>query len=197
MEARDITIVLTSNQSKYVVNTDATTLGELKAALREQQIPYEGMTFYEGLSHSELLTDESILPHDIRYKDEITNNLVFMLTTPNKKIRSGADEVRKALYDSIKELNLQQAVVDRYGHNFTQCKNSELLEIIEENTPAHDAVCPNVVEAVDVLVGFLEEGATITPTQAKTVRNILKGEKESAPYSDKEIDEMFTFLNNR
>jgi signal transduction histidine kinase len=33
MEARNITIVSTSNQNKYVVNTDATTLAELKAAL--------------------------------------------------------------------------------------------------------------------------------------------------------------------
>ena len=33
MEARNITIVSTQNQNKYVVNTDATTLRELKAAL--------------------------------------------------------------------------------------------------------------------------------------------------------------------
>ena len=67
MEARNITIVSTQNQNKYIVNTDATTLAELKAALRAQNISYDGMTFYEGLSHTELLTDESILPHDVPY----------------------------------------------------------------------------------------------------------------------------------
>ena len=86
MEARNITIVSTQNQNKYVVNTDATTLRELKAALDAQGIGYAGMTFYEGLSHTELLTDDSVLPHDVPYKGAVTNELVFMLTVPNKKM---------------------------------------------------------------------------------------------------------------
>jgi len=197
MEARNITIVTTSNQSKYVVNTDATTLGELKAALAAHNIPYEGMTFYEGLSHSELLTDEAILPHDLPYRGSTTNELVFMLTTPNKKIRSGADNVRQALYDSIKELGLQEVVVARYGRNFTQCKNDELLAVIEEAQAATGfAPSSNIEEAFDALLNILEETAVVGTVHIKKVRNILKGkEAEEAPYSDAEIDAMFAHLN--
>lgn len=197
MEARNITIVTTSNQSKYVVNTDATTLGELKAALAAHNIPYEGMTFYEGLSHSELLTDEAILPHDLPYRGSTTNELVFMLTTPNKKIRSGADNVRQALYDSIKELGLQETVVARYGRNFTQCKNDELLAVIEEAQAATgSAPSSNIEEAFDALLDILEETAVVGTVHIKKVRRILKGkEVEEAPYSDAEIDAMFAHLN--
>lgn len=199
MEARNITIVTTQNQAKYVVNTDATTLAELKAALRQQNIPYEGMTFYEGLSHTELLTDEAQLPKDVMYKGEPTNELVFMLTLPNKKIRSGAalPEARQALYDAIVEMGLQQTVIDRYGKNFTQCKNSELMAVVEDaqanNAPACDG---KVAEALKVLVDILEEDATITSEDAAKVLSALTGEEVApkSPYSNEEIDAMFNFV---
>ena len=204
MEARNITIVSTSNQNKYVVNTDATTLAELKAALRQQNIPYEGMTFYEGLSHTELLTDESVLPHDVPYKGSTTNELVFMLTVPNKKIRSGASlpEARQALYDAIVELGLQEAVVAKYGKNFTQCKNSELMAIVEEAqaalSEAPAANVENVEKAIDLLVSILEDECYISNSQAESVRAVLAGGevKETSPYSDDELSDMFKFLNN-
>lgn len=199
MEARNITIVTTQNQAKYVVNTDATTLAELKAALRQQGIAYEGMTFYEGLSHTELLTDEAQLPKDVLYKGEPTNELVFMLTLPNKKIRSGAalPETRQALYDAIVELNLQDAVVAKYGKNFTQCKNSELMAIIEEaqanNAPAEEG---KVAEALKVLVDILEEDSTITSEDAAKVLSALTGTAVApkSPYTNEEIDAMFNFV---
>lgn len=204
MEARNITIVSTSNQNKYVVNTDATTLAELKAALRQQNIAYEGMTFYEGLSHTELLTDESVLPHDVPYKGSTTNELVFMLTIPNKKIRSGANlpETRQALYDAIVELGLQEAVVAKYSKNFTQCKNSELMAIVEEAqealAEAPQANMQNIEKAIDLLVSILEDEALIDNRQAESVRAVLAGGevKETSPYSDDELSDMFKFLND-
>ena len=204
MEARNITIVSTSNQNKYVVNTDATTLAELKAALRQQNIAYEGMTFYEGLSHTELLTDESVLPHDVPYKGSTTNELVFMLTVPNKRIKSGASlpEARQALYDAIVELGLQESVVAKYGKNFTQCKNSELMAIVEEAQAALEESRPanveNVEKALDLLVSILEDEVIINNRQAESVRTTLAGgvAKEVSPYSDDEVSAMFKFLND-
>ena len=200
MEARNITIVSTQNQNKYVVNTDATTLGELKAALRQQGIAYDGMTFYEGLSHTELLTDESVLPHDVPYKGSTTNELVFMLTVPNKKIRSGAvPEARQALYDTIKELGIEGVCITAYGRNFTQCKNSELMAIIEEAEAAREGTEPehNVAKALDLLVSILEDDLTISNAQAEQVRAALAGEvaEPKAPYSDEELSDMFKFLD--
>ena len=89
MEARKITIVSTKTQKKSVIMSGAETLGELKKDLREAGIDYDGMTFYEGTSKVELKDDASVLPHDVPYKGQTTNELVFMLTNTNKKIRSG------------------------------------------------------------------------------------------------------------
>lgn len=89
MENRKIIIVSTRTQKKSVIMSAATTLAELKSDLRANGIDYEDMTFYEGLSKVELKDDASMLPHDVPYKDKVTNELVFMLTTANKKIKSG------------------------------------------------------------------------------------------------------------
>ena len=200
MEARNITVVSTQNQNKYVVNTDATTLRELKAALDAQHIAYDGMTFYEGLSHTELLTDDAILPHDVPYKGEVTNELVFMLTTPNKKIRSGADlsEARAALYDAVEELGLKDACVAVYGKNFTQCKNSELMALVEEAQNRNSEPHSLVEEALRKLVDVLEEDDILYCDDADEIRAILDGTNATAqpasPYSDEDIDKLFDFL---
>lgn len=199
MEARNITIVSTQNQNKYVVNTNATTLSELKAALRQQNIPYDGMTFYEGLSHTELLTDESVLPHDVPYKGNTTNELVFMLTLPNKKIRSGATETRQALYEAIESLGLKESVLARYGKNFTQCKNSELMAIIEDAQEAlGESEEDEVKKAFNLLIDILEDNYTLDTVDADRLRSVLNGEEEvvvASPYSSEEIDDMFKFVN--
>ena len=89
MENRKITVVSTKDQSKKVIMSSATTLAELKSDLRQNGIDYEGMTFFEGTSKTELKHDTSVLPHDVPWKGTITNELVFMLTNTNKKIKSG------------------------------------------------------------------------------------------------------------
>ncbi len=201
MEARNITVVSTANQNKYVVNTDATTLSELKAALRAQNISYDGMTFYEGLSHTELLTDDAILPHDVPYKGQVTNELVFMLTVPNKKIKSGANlsETRQGLYDAINELGLKDACVSTYGRNFTQCKNSELMALIEEaqeNPVTENA--SSIEKAFRLLISILTDDEIICTDDAEAVLNLIGGSEEPAvasPYDDKEISEIFSFLD--
>lgn len=132
MEARKITIVQTKNQKKSVIMTSATTLGELKDDLRTNGIDYNGMTFYEGLSKTELKTDESILPHDIERGGVITNELVFMLTNTEKKIKSGATMTRQQAYSTIKSQGLQDACVKMFGRNFTQCSTENLIVLIEK-----------------------------------------------------------------
>lgn len=201
METRNITIVSTANQNKYVVSTDATTLAELKAALRGQGIDYDGMTFYEGLSHTELLTDEAILPHDVPYKGTITNELVFMLTNPNKKIKSGVSiEARQALYDAIVERGLKDACVELFGKNYTQCKNSELMTVLENNEEATSKACgcegaEKVEDALRLLVDILYEDEVLSEREADRVISVLDGEKgPKSSYSDEEIDDMFDFL---
>ena len=135
MESRKITIVQTKNQRKSVIMSAATTLAELKSDLRANGIDYDGMTFFEGTSKVELKNDASVLPHDVPYKGTITNELVFMLTNTNKKIRSGATNMsRMEAYSAIKSMGLQDACVKKFGKNFTMCKTVDLIALVQSNS---------------------------------------------------------------
>lgn len=134
MEARKITVVQTKNQRKSVIMSAATTLAELKSDLRANGIDYDGMTFFEGTSKVELKNDASVLPHDVPYKGTVTNELVFMLTNTNKKIRSGATTMsRTEAYSAIKSMGLQDACVKKFGKNFTMCKTADLIALVQSN----------------------------------------------------------------
>ena len=134
MDVRKITVVQTKNQKKSVIMSAAMTLAELKSDLRANGIDYDGMTFFEGTSKVELKNDASVLPHDVPYKGTITNELVFMLTNTNKKIRSGAVAMSRAeAYSAIKSMGLQDACVKKFGKNFTMCKTTDLIALIQSN----------------------------------------------------------------
>lgn len=202
MENRKITIVSTKNQTKKVIMSSATTLAELKADLRQNDIDYEDMTFFEGTSKVELKNDASVLPHDVPYKGTITNELVFMLTNTNKKIRSGAMS-RMDVYNVIKNMGLQDACLRKFGKNFTMCKTADLIALIQSNSaskpapatpkaeakkeekvetpvaPASDgSICADVVAraAINKLLEILENNDTIEYYEKEEVRSILEGE---------------------
>jgi hypothetical protein len=153
MEVRKITVVQTKSQKKSVIMSAATTLAELKSDLRANDIDYDGMTFFEGTSKVELKNDASILPHDVPYKGTTTNELVFMLTNTNKKIRSGAMS-RMEVYAEIKRMGLQDACLKKFGKNFTMCKTADLIELVQSNgasKPAPVAPACNGGECVDTV----------------------------------------------
>lgn len=210
MEARKITVVQTKNQKKSVITSAATTLAELKSDLRANGIDYDGMTFFEGTSKVELKNDASVLPHDVPYKGTITNELVFMLTNTNKKIRSGAVAMSRAeAYSAIKSMGLQDACVKKFGKNFTMCKTDDLIALIQSNdaskpAPAApkaeakaetkkegevEAPASNGSEGVDTvaraaiskLVEILKDNGTIEDYEKKKVLDILGGAVEVAP----------------
>lgn len=148
MEARKITVVQTKNQKKSVIMSAATTLAELKSDLRANGIDYDGMTFFEGTSKVELKNDASVLPHDVPYKGTITNELVFMLTNINKKIRSGAVAMSRAeAYNAIKSMGLQDACVKKFGKNFTMCKTADLIALVQSNGASKPAPAAPKAEA--------------------------------------------------
>ena len=173
MEARKITVVQTKNQKKSVIMSAATTLAELKSDLRANGIGYDGMTFFEGTSKVELKNDASVLPHDVPYKGTITNELVFMLTNTNKKIRSGAATMsRTEAYSAIKSMGLQNACVKKFGKNFTMCKTTDLIALVQSNGAAKPApVAPKAEtkaetkkeEKVETPVNTPEASAPVVP----------------------------------
>ena len=203
MEARKITVVQTKNQKKSVIMSAATTLAELKSDLRANGIDYDGMTFFEGTSKVELKNDASVLPHDVPYKGTITNELVFMLTNTNKKIRSGATNMsRMEAYSAIKSMGLQDACVKKFGKNFTMCKTTDLIALVQDysaSKPAsvapkaeakkeekvkstvvpvsNSSECADIVAraAISKLVVILENNGTIEEEEKEEVLGILGG----------------------
>ncbi len=131
METRKVTIINNKTQKQSIIQaSSATNLGELKAEMRELGINYEGMTFFEGHMRAELKDDAAPLPTNIPYKGQIVNDLTFLLTAPEKKIKSGA-MTRSEAYDAIKANNLQGACLVKFGKNFTMCKTQDLIDLIE------------------------------------------------------------------
>lgn len=137
---RKVTVLVESTQSKVVFESNATTLGELKNELRERQVRYDSdCVFKEAASKTILASDESILPSNIPWKGQVTNDLVFMVTAPQKKIRSGVMD-RKEAYAKVKKLGLQGKIQEHEGKNFTQCSTAVLISYIEKKERAGENV---------------------------------------------------------
>ena len=222
METRKVTIINSKTQSQKVIqDSKATTLGELKQEMRERGIDYTGMTFFEGHMRAELKDDAAPLPTNIPYKGQVVNDLTFMLTAPEKKVKSGA-MTRAEAYAEIKKRGLQGACVDKFGKNFTQCSTADLISLIEKNStkvasapkakkpveaaPAKAEEAPvapetpatgcNCSKALAILTEALYEDETIEEETYDAVMATLKGGSYNAPekMSKKEIDTMFDFL---
>ena len=207
MEARKITVVSTRNQKKSVIMSAATTLAELKADLRQNGIDYDGMTFYEGVSKIELKDDASVLPHDVPYKGQTTNELVFMLTNTNKKIKSGAMS-RADAYAAIKANDLQEECIKRFGKNFTMCKTADLIALVNEKSASKPAPVKEekvakpkkektktqtgTAEVVDTkargaiseLLTILTDNGVICDDEAEEIEDILGGKVEVTASED-------------
>lgn len=212
MEARNITIVNSRTQSRNTFSSTAETLGELKADLDRLEIDYSNLTFFEGISKTELTDDNAILPKDLPWKGERTNDLVFMLTESQKRIRNGAMS-RSDLYNYIKHNNLQEEVKTRFGKNFTQCTTADLLSMVEAGSAPDDALAGVSTECASTMRVASREVKRTSSQRAKSVTNktyishndlvsllVNKGVltedevvMQVAPckFSDKDIDEMF------
>lgn len=225
MEFRKVTIINNKTQSQKVIQASAaTTLGELKREMREAGIEYEGMTFFEGHLRAELKDDASILPTNIPYKGQVVNDLTFLLTAPEKKIKSGAMS-RAEAYNAIKARGLQCECVKRFGKNFTMCKTQDLIDLLGEGSPVkeerkevvkekaakgvketkEEEVKPkvtatsegNVAGALEVLLEDLYGSDVIEEGTYDRAMAVLKGTTYKAPekISRSEINKMFDFVH--
>lgn len=222
MEFRKVTIINNKTQSQKVIQAStATTLGELKREMKEAGIEYAGMTFFEGHLRAELKDDASILPTNIPYKGQVINDLTFLLTAPEKKIKSGAMS-RAEAYNAIKARGLQDECVKRFGKNFTVCKTQDLIDLLGEGSskPApvkekkevvveekatkeveisKESSIPegNVAGALEVLLEGLYGSDTIEEATYNRAMAELKGTdyKEPEKMSRSEINKMFDFVH--
>lgn len=195
METRKVTIINNKTQKQSVIQaSSATNLGELKAEMRELGINYEGMTFFEGHMRAELKDDAAPLPTNIPYKGQIVNDLTFLLTAPEKKIKSGA-MTRSEAYDAIKANNLQGACLVKFGKNFTMCKTQDLIDLIESQgkkeakveAPAPASVAKKTAKK-PVAEAKKEEAAPVAPAASGNCEQALKALVEDL-YGNDTIEE--------
>lgn len=217
---RKVTIINNKTQSQKVIqDSEATTLGELKREMRERGIEYEGMTFYEGHLRAELKDDSSPLPATVPWKGQEVSDLTFLITAPEKKIKSGAMD-RKELIAAAKKLG--------FPGNPTQAKSSVLSDFItshqlkkaEEKKVAKKAETKveakaevkeekqakavnttqthecGVAIALRALLDELYSNDYIDEDAHEKIRALISGEDYKAPekLSKKEINEMFSFV---
>lgn len=208
--------VVTANGVKKFKST-ANTVAELKADLRKNGISTENMAIQEGLTKMKFTSDSDYLPHDVPYKGTSTNNLVFRITQKEKHISSGAGTSRAELYAKIKELNLQDKIKAKFGKNFTQCKGSDLEDMIAEAScnavvPEHKSEdsakkvdnkpveksesfksCGDPVkDAITVLTSKIVDSGIITPEDGAAVLGLIGTALiKSDGYSHEEILDMF------
>lgn len=208
---RKITVLVESTQSKHVLQSNATTLGELKDELREKNISFNSDdVFKEGMSKTVLTTDESILPSNIPWRGEVTNDLIFMVTAPQKKIKSGV-MTRAEVYAEVKRLKLQDTISKKVGKNFTQCSTAVLLTFIDEasknsckaKTPAPVAKekkvnsnpTPEVVESVtfcalkELIAEMVNEGV-LSEANANNILGVASGKPALPVEKEESYDEL-------
>ena len=177
MEARKILFVLSNSLNQKSIMSEAETLGALKEDMRRAGISYEGMTFYEGRTRTELKDDASVLPVNVPVPAKgttpatTTNDLVFMLTTANKKIKSGAlSPERKNALEEIKAKGLGAAVTAKFGKNATQCKTPDLSAFLAEQSKPASQVATKAPKAKKVEEVAVDENPDIT------TKEVIKGE---------------------
>lgn len=210
MNARNIIVWSTKTQQKQVVSTGAETLAELKADLAAAGIDTKDMTFYEGLTKTELKADASLLPKDVSYKGTVTNELVIMLTVVNNKISSGRALTRPEVY---REMKRSTVLADRckavFGRPYTQVSTAELEALInrEKAAAARKAPKPSVKAVVpttrpNVLVGLatlaealFTEGVLSPATYSEITVALGSTPKEIkvGSYTLDEMNQMFDF----
>lgn len=172
---REILIANTKTQKRSKITTSATTLGELKTDLRAAGIDFSGMTFTEGISKTQLLSDDTQLPQNVIYKGQPTNNLVILLTNTKKNIASGVLS-RKEAYASIKQHSLQDAVKTEFGRNFTQVPTLDLIKFIATNVKQQQTMksdAPNEKNVVNEQESVVSTEHTFTTDKSDVTTNTL------------------------
>lgn len=155
MESRKITVLVEATQKKYVLMSSATKLSELKEELAQKGVTTnDNDSFKESRSKSILTSPESVLPTNIPWKGGITNELVFMVSKAERKIKLGMKS-RNEIVVLIKSYGLLDKVKEETGKNYTNVSTAVLSEIVDKyelkaRTKAKDAHTPKSAPNVKV-----------------------------------------------
>jgi len=209
---RTITVVSSDTQNRVSFETEATTVAELLTELDNRGIDYEGKSLFEGISKSEFNVNngEGILPHDLPWKGQVTNNLVIMLTPARKKISSGID--RNAVLHEIKERGLAEEVKEKYGKNYSNLPTDTLVEFLSakeeddndepENENEGKETCPACSFLATMVYHAIKTGVLPGQVVAEMLVDLgyvtkedvtLPEDEVECPYTEDELESMFNF----
>lgn len=179
--SRKITVLVESTQSKMVLESNATTLGELKNELNAHGVTFNSDdVFKESRTKSILASDESVLPINVPWKGGVTNELVFMITVPHKKIKSGAMS-RAEVYTKVKELGLQDMIQRKTGKNYTQCKTEVLADYVSRASASKEVkagatIAAPVLAHLETLLNELVNADCISKDVADNIWGVANGQ---------------------
>ena len=212
---RKIIIVDSASNKQTTITTDAEKFGDLKAAARAAGITIEGKDWLEGLTKTQPVSDDSVLPTNVNYKGQITNNLVYMLTNTNKRTKSGAMS-RAEAYFFIKSHNLASEVKVAFGKNYTNCTTDQLVKFANDNMalkPAEKAPiqeassqepavkkcacgsCDALVTLVATFLHSIESNEEVTAKIQETYNKLFAQPKTPVEFSSADIQDMFRGIN--
>ena len=129
-------VASSATQQRWTIDSDAHTLAELKNEFANHGIPFEGMAITEGLcTKAELTRDDAEIPttqHTVTYNGQ-TYSRVFLITNSRKNIASGGYPTdRKQFGDYIKCNNLNEAITEHFGNNWTRIKTADLILFFQQ-----------------------------------------------------------------
>lgn len=210
---RKVTILSNKGTNTKVINTLATTRGELELDMTAAGINFEGMSFFEGISKTELMDSNSALPSNLTYKGQITNDLVILLTVKDKKIASGLDRTRKEIYKEINENNYQDEISSIYNKSYTILPNTVLNDFLDNKMVVKESISEldlNVFQqtsfALILIIDELIESGMLSDTTYDKLNTIFGGDLEKIinivnnsgvikdDYEKEDLDKMFDFV---
>lgn len=210
---RKVTILSNKGTNTKVINTLATTRGELELDMTAAGINFEGMSFFEGISKTELMDLNSVLPSNLTYKGQITNDLVILLTVKNKKIASGLDRNRREIYKEIADNNFQDEISATYNKSYTILPNTVLNDFLDDKMVVKESVSEldlNVFQQTSfvliLLIDELIELGMLSETTYDKINTIFGGDLEKIinvvnssgiikdDYEKEDLDKMFDFV---
>lgn len=195
---KTIAISNTINGVKTVVETNATTLGELKQFMNDNNISYPSdALWYSGLTKSRLEFDSSEFlsenPRTCNINGEEKNVYAVVLIVPSKnKIDSGM--TRGEAYEYICDNNLKEDVYEEFGKNFTNVSTNDLIEFIEyhkteeseEDNECDNCCCHNSAPSPLEALKFINSALT-------SIIDVIE-ERDSKLEDTKELDDLDKML---
>jgi hypothetical protein len=192
--ARTVYVKHQPSNQLYTLSTNATTFGELKQDMVNAGITIDGLSFLEGYTKTEFTQDSAALPQSVMYKGQMKTDLAFMLSRPDKNIKSGACDcekcnetevritrTRKECYDYIKEHNLQDEIKAEFGRPYTNVSTVDLDSYIQyivnydAAKQAEETKVNDEVDAVNTINQACENAITIMNAEAFAINVALKG----------------------